>query len=1257
MAIGLVADSLPCALLMRVVSLEPIACERGLARSTAFRCEHPASLTRSASAHAPPGTGRETFAERATEPLTPGFDAARFRFLKRLGSGGFGVVYLVRDRESDGDVALKTLRSPQPEMVYRLKREFRALADLRHKNLVTFYELFSEGDRTYFTMEYIRGNTFLRHVRDTFGVDYQRLRNAISQLATGLSVLHQAGKLHRDVKPSNVLVTPEERVVLLDFGLATEIQTSNLGESIEWVGTPAYASPEQARHETLTAASDWYSVGVLLYQALTDRLPFPDIRMQPAERRSANLTSPIALDAGVPAELSELCMALLADESSRRAGAREILALVPDEGFRPPAQTRRSVLFGREAELEQLRKALARVKAGEGVTVLLDGNSGVGKTTLVEHFLAQADGPDAAIVLRGRCYEREQVPYQGIDSLIDDLCRLLHGFDPVLSESVLPRHVAALVRLFPVLERVRAVSERSGQGRFVSVDERETRRQAFGGLRELLARIADRLGDRRSLIVHIDDLQWGDLDTAGLLRDLLRPPDAPNMLLILAYRSEDRERSPCVKALHQELIGTEELVHLRPLSASAAEELIRELVKSMPADLDVPKLASEGEGNPFLLQEVARFAVQEGGLSTSLDVHAALRSRIDRLPLPALELLQIVAVAGHPLTEQVARRAASLAGSATDAWRLLRDEHLVRFSGPPDGRLVEAFHDRVRETVVDSLTPQRARACHRGLAVALEQAGSIDPEVLARHHEAAGNPERALEFTVLAASQATSALAFDRAARLLHHAVVDLGMYNPAQRLKLRAALGEALGNAGRCVESARVYQEAADGAGPEARIELRRRAADQFLFAGKVRDGRELIRDDLRAHGIRLPRKPGRLLTSAVWLLAYVRLRFGFRERDTADIPTETLNFLDHLRSVSMVMSFVGLPRLGAVLGARFVLRTLQLGERRLIVHGLALFAAHSGAVAPFSRRTKYLFEQIERHGGELHDPSLEGTVAAMRGVDEYYRGKWRAAVQKLDDAERVLRDCPGTVWLLWSAYHVGIWARFFLGDWRELRLRVTTGLRDARDRDNSHEMAGMCSPFGVVAWLAKNEPDEARRTLQEIRAKSAKGFPVQHYWFLVAESLVRLYLGDGPAAWEEIRVSWRSAAILGFHLQLLHLRGCCALGAAEQVGIGLGPDLIKEAEWSARRIRRIDLPYAAPLAELLRAGIAAQRNFPRDASRHLEGAILELDRQEMPVYAAAARRRLARLRGDAVPEFLPGQEIIDPDAITRMLVPGFHA
>ncbi len=198
----------------------------------------------------------------------------RFEIRRQLGAGAFGVVYEAFDRERSAPVALKALASVDPGSIYDLKREFRSLAGVVHPNLVALHELFREGDRWFFTMELVLGRDFREHVGRDRG---QRLRAALRQLCEGVAALHRAGKLHRDLKPSNALVTPEGRVVLLDFGLAAELRPKAFdreGGPSEVVGTGPYMAPEVGLGKPVGAASDWYAVGVMLYDALAGRLPF-----------------------------------------------------------------------------------------------------------------------------------------------------------------------------------------------------------------------------------------------------------------------------------------------------------------------------------------------------------------------------------------------------------------------------------------------------------------------------------------------------------------------------------------------------------------------------------------------------------------------------------------------------------------------------------------------------------------------------------------------------------------------------------------------------------------------------------------------------------------------------------------------------------------------------------------------------------------------------------------------------------------------
>jgi len=207
----------------------------------------------------------------------------RYELLRPLGEGGAGTVYAALDRETGARLALKTLTRMTPLSVLRFKREFRALADIRHHNLVRLYELeHAVAGGWFLTMELVDGVPLLHGVDDSADdspeanrAREQAIFERFHQLAQGVQAIHQAGMLHCDLKPSNVILEHGGRVVVLDFGLVREQGTSTAELSAHGTaaGTPAYMPPEQARGEALSAASDWYAFGAMLYEALSGFLP------------------------------------------------------------------------------------------------------------------------------------------------------------------------------------------------------------------------------------------------------------------------------------------------------------------------------------------------------------------------------------------------------------------------------------------------------------------------------------------------------------------------------------------------------------------------------------------------------------------------------------------------------------------------------------------------------------------------------------------------------------------------------------------------------------------------------------------------------------------------------------------------------------------------------------------------------------------------------------------------------------------------
>ena len=765
----------------------------------------------------------------------------RFEVVRVLGAGGMGVVYEAFDRERRCRVALKTFRHVGPEARLRLKTEFRSLQGIQHPNLIGLGELLEEDGRLFFTMELVRGVDFLIYVQvyqedeDTNssprrtppiprtkpshagqssrdeddtpppsshfsppsrswrrpGVktfDDGRLRRAFGQLALAVNALHVAGKVHRDLKPSNALVTAGGRVVLLDFGLVADAASTETGEMV--VGTEKFMAPEQAAGRPVGPEADWYSMGVILYLALTGAYPFDtSARLVLDLKQREDPPSPATLVEGLPEDLVALCVDLLRRDPAARPDGAEVLRRLglaaPLDG---PAMSRRPDLFvGRRRELRELEEAFAEARAGQAVTRIIQGESGVGKSALLRRFLEQIAGE--AQVLSGRCYERELLPYKAVDELIDALRQVLARMPRQELLALLPEDATLLGEVFPALAELMPPPDEDAFCRD-TLNPREARARAAGALRDLFRGLAQ----RRPLVLTIDDLQWADSDGLGLLADLMRPPGAPPVLLLCTMRTgTEAPLSSGVRPVNPSrntrppppkdeagvtgnallLQGEVRVLEVRDLPAEESRELVRMLLRGsdMPESTATEALAAEAGGHPLFIDALVRYRLSRQGEASPARLDDILWARMERLEPSARRLLELASVAGGPLPLDVAARA--VPADAIELDRLvsaLRGASLIRSAAGRAGA-IEPYHDRVRETIVSRMERDAVRAWHGRLALALEASGRADLEALAAHWRGAGEAERAAGYAARAADQAAAALAFDRAARLYRLAI------------------------------------------------------------------------------------------------------------------------------------------------------------------------------------------------------------------------------------------------------------------------------------------------------------------------------------------------------------------------------------------------------------------------------------------------------------------------------------------------------
>jgi tetratricopeptide (TPR) repeat protein len=1072
--------------------------------------------------------------------------------------------------------------------------------------------------------------------------DEARLRDGLAQLARGLGKLHAHNMVHRDIKSSNVLVTQEGRVVILDFGLVAEAQRA---EDEGLVGTVSCMAPEQAAGLPAGLPADWYSVGVVLYQTLTGRSPFlgppPDVLLQ---KQVQDPPSPRTLLPSVPADLDALCMDLLQRDPARRPTAAEVLRRLHQEADSEPVALA-DVFIGRRREHEILWQAYEK---GQAAAVVVQGESGVGKSTLVRHFVAGVlEKVPEAVALAGRCYERESVPYKAVDGVMDALSR--HLRDTPERADLIPPEAAVLGQVFPVLRPY--VPEPSGQ----EEDPARLRGRMFAALRELMGRMAE----RGPLIVSVDDLQWADADSLQLLTELMRPPDAPRLLLLATVR-RSHEAPTGLPPPWYAISGNLTPLTLDALLPDEATELARLLGAT-----DAEKVAREAGGHPLFIDELVR----QPGHADNLD--DALWARIQRQEEAARHFLEIVALAGTPVDQESAAGASSL--ELDELQRVtshLRGAHLTRTTGPRPTDLIECYHDRVREAIGARVSPERRRELHGRLAAALVVTGRATPEELAAHFREAGDVDKAAWYSAEAAARAADALAFDRAARLYRQAI-ELRPLSGAGGRSLQVALGEALANAGRGGEAAEAFRQAAASIEPKsggdeaAKLELQRRAAEQLLRAGHIDEGMERLREVLDAVGVPMARTPRRALMSLLWSRARLRMRgLWFKPKREEEISPEVLAHVDVTWSAAIGMAMVDTVR-GADFQARCLVLALQSGEPRRITKALALEAANNSAAGwPARKRTAKLLEMTHELATHLASPYATGLLLGTSGVAAFLEGRWKDARKLCERAEATFRDrCVGAAWELDNVNLFHLWSLVYLGEIRELNLRMPRTLREAESRGDRFMSTSVRTGDLAYWWLCAGDPDGALAAADEsMRRWTKQGFLHQHWDDLLARCEIDLYRGDGKAAIRRMEERWKSLSdsfLLLIQISRTEAHFLRARSAIVAWGQSFGDEkerLLKIAEKDTRKLARENSPWGPALAILLRALLTHLRGG--DGTAKLLEAEEALQKLDMQLHARVVRRQRGILTGDKLlvedaDAWLRGQEVKEPSLLAAMLAP----
>ena len=1236
---------------------------------------------------------------------------SRFKIIQKLGEGGMGAVYECRDLEKGSIVALKTLLFADPATLLYFKDEFRQFQDIHHENLISLGELFEEDGLWFFTMELVHGDDFLTHARrgilqpgsDTentlpadqitqakgmvkgvggYSVNVDHLRDTLPQLARGLMALHEHGKIHCDVKPSNAMVTRDGRVVLLDFGVARDISRGDQLKQPGLGGTPAYMAPEQIAAMPISPASDWYAVGAMLFEVLTGRLPFEGNIMVLVENKLKNAPpDPRTFAPDVPTDLAELAMALLATVPEDRPTGDIVLRRLLGQDLPSPSigaeqqpkasgvntirvDTQSTPFVGRATEIALLDSCFARSQnEREAIAVYVQGESGVGKSAVVRRFTDRVRLEDAAaIVLTGACYEHETVPYKAVDGLVDSLSRYLERLPNEEIATLLPLHVATLAQAFPVLGRVEAIAE-SPRAR-TDVDPLERRSRVFAALRELLAN----MGKRAPLVLYIDDLQWADSDSLALLGDILRGPDSPRLLLLATVRVEAGQLDLQLPVGPIALPPGGTLINVPRLLPSEAQELVEALafqVGTEGALIDAASVAGEAQGYPLFLHELVRYhAVHQDKGQRPIALEDALWARIQVLDEPSRKLLQVISLAPAAMMQATATRAAGIEGSdATKHIKRLKAAHFVRTTGGTRGTdLIEPYHGRTREAVRAKIPSDQKRLLHRRIAVVMETSNLHEPEDLAVHWREAGEAARAVEYAEKAAVRAEEALAFDRAAG--HYRMVEeLGVLEGSQRRDLLKRLGTALANAGRSQEAAGAFRTAIVGATPNEARELARLAAEHLLRSGHLDEGLLELRRVLETVGVSYPDTTGAAVGSLVLSRARLALRgLDFKPVETSSIKPETIARMDAIWAATTGLLVADQLR-GVTFAYRHLLLALSSGDRFRIVRGLAIHAIATVVEGAKKRDAASKIVALARRYAEREtNPYANAVLDSTESGVAFLSGDFEQAIERGKVAvENFRSNCIGVAWELASARQNIFWSLAYTGRLQELSRVASSGLREALESGDQYAAFGIRSGLPNIAWLAQGDAVEARSQAdQAVSAWSNEKAFLQHLMNLIAQVDVDLYEGKPARAVE--RISTVRKQVEGAGLSRVELNRIQLLDVAARADIALAATLS-----GSERERRLELarkdtallekervPWGRALAAPKRAAIA-KLTGSSDSEQLAKNALRVLEQAKLRLYAASVASLTGLSDDKGIETHFVREQVKDIPRFARVFFPGW--
>jgi signal transduction histidine kinase/DNA-binding response OmpR family regulator len=817
--------------------------------------------------------------------------ASRYRIERVLHDSQHARTLLAEDEQSGQPVVIKSVRLDALTRGVRTRIEHEASIRymLKSESLAPIDDFGQEHAKLYIVMPFIAGID-LRERLQRRSLSVEEALIVGKSLFTSLNDLHREGALHRDIKPTTIITNEGDTVrwaKLVDFGTVRSFRPEQLLGERE-CATVSYMSPEEAGSidSDVGESSDLYSAGVVLFHCLAGRPPF--IGQSAGTILFEHLTARIpdlpSINSDVPRELNELVHRLLRKDPQDRyqlasavvGDIEAISAATPDIVI--GATDRRctlteSAFVARSDELNKVESLVAQTKSGQGGMMLVEAESGGGKSRLLVEFAKQAQR-NGLWVLRGQATTNVgQSPFCLLEGIVEGFLAVAHD-EPALVERVQEKLGVATDALCASLPRLQEV--------FKSGQESGLSPAAFGENRTIhaLAAFLDTLGrEVRPTVIVLDDCQWADELTCKLIRRWQAQPGSSRRFtsVLVAFRSEEVPEKHVLRSLP-------DTMHLKLEPFRPAE--IKQLAESMAGPL--PEQAIEvvtrlSGGSPFMASGVLRGLVESGALiseqgswrieplamadlQSSRQAASILTRRIELLPEETIRLLSVGAAVGKEFSLDIASSLTKLTTSqALSALGHARERRLIWTR--PDGGQFVFVHDQIRASLLERLSTEEQRELHLQAALHLEVYSPLRISDIAYHFDAAGKSEKALEYGLKAAEQARAQFSLEVAEqqyRIAQRGAVDAP---PLTRFRIAEGLGDTLMLRGHYDAAAPLFEKAAGLAdGVLAQAQIQSKLAELCFKRGDMESATDGFEKALRIIGRVVPSNMVLIVLCLLW-------------------------------------------------------------------------------------------------------------------------------------------------------------------------------------------------------------------------------------------------------------------------------------------------------------------------------------------------------------------------------------------------------